>query len=206
MAQCIKNLANICEDADWIPALAQWVKGSSIAVSRGVGCRRSSDPTLPWLWYRLAATALIQPLAWKLPNVMGAALKKINKKVSTGALRHTGTPCFQKHTHIYTYIHTYIHTCAPAGPCVFYMQDVVLEFRKAASSKPGISHFPELWLSPPIAQNQSWREVASSGLWAPPPSSWLLFPPSVVTDLAAPCQPHPNPRKLGKSHKTRRTT
>ena len=51
-------------------------QGSSIAVSCGVGCRCGSDLVLLWLWYRLAAAALIQPLAWELPYAMGMALKK----------------------------------------------------------------------------------------------------------------------------------
>ena len=42
------------------PGLARWVGGSAVA----------------WLWYRLAAEALIQPLAWKLPYAMGVALKE----------------------------------------------------------------------------------------------------------------------------------
>ena len=29
---------------------------------------------LLWLWYRLAATGLIQPLAWELPDAVGAGL------------------------------------------------------------------------------------------------------------------------------------
>ena len=33
-----------------------------------------------WLWYRLAATALIGPLAWEPSHVMGAALKRQWKK------------------------------------------------------------------------------------------------------------------------------
>ena len=32
-----------------------------------------------WLWYRPAATALIRPLAWKLPHAMVMALKRENK-------------------------------------------------------------------------------------------------------------------------------
>ena len=42
-----------------VPALAQWAKGSGVAVSCGVGCRHSSDLALPWLWCRPAAVALI---------------------------------------------------------------------------------------------------------------------------------------------------
>ena len=52
-------------------------------MSCSVGHRHGSDPTLLWLWCRPEATALIQPLAWELPYVMGAALKrqKDQKKV-----------------------------------------------------------------------------------------------------------------------------
>ena len=45
-------------------------------MSCGVGRRGSSDPTLLWLWRRLAATASIRPLAWEPPYAMGVALKK----------------------------------------------------------------------------------------------------------------------------------
>ena len=47
--------------------------GSGVAVSCGVGCRRSSDPVLLWLWLRPVATALIRPPAWEPPFPMGAA-------------------------------------------------------------------------------------------------------------------------------------
>ena len=36
-------------------------------MSCGVGLRGGSDPVLLWLWTRLAAIALIQPLAWEPP-------------------------------------------------------------------------------------------------------------------------------------------
>ena len=49
-------------------------------MSYGVDHRRSSDPTLLWLWYSLAAVALIYPLAWELPYALDAALKKKKKK------------------------------------------------------------------------------------------------------------------------------
>ena len=48
-----------------------WV--GSLAVSYGVGQRRSSDPALLWLWLRPAATALIGPLVWEPPYAMGEA-------------------------------------------------------------------------------------------------------------------------------------
>jgi len=41
------------------------------------------DPELLWLWRRLAATALIRPLAWEPPYAAGAAqemAKKTKKK------------------------------------------------------------------------------------------------------------------------------
>ena len=46
----------------------------------GVGRRRGSDPMLLWLWRKLAATALIRPLAWEPPYAMGVALGKTKKK------------------------------------------------------------------------------------------------------------------------------
>ena len=42
----------------------------------GAGHRPSLDPVLLWLWHRLAAVALIQPLAWELPYATGVTLKK----------------------------------------------------------------------------------------------------------------------------------
>ena len=44
------------------PHSVDW--GPGIAMSCGGGHRCGSDPPLLWLWGRLAATALIQPLAW----------------------------------------------------------------------------------------------------------------------------------------------
>ena len=51
-----------------------------MAVSYGVGCRHDLAPMLLWLWWRPAATALIQPLAREPPYAMSAALKKTKKK------------------------------------------------------------------------------------------------------------------------------
>ena len=57
---------------------------SGIAVSCGVGQRLGLDAVLLWLWCRLAAAALIRPLAWEFPQAIGVALKsKTNKKTPT---------------------------------------------------------------------------------------------------------------------------
>ena len=45
-------------------------------MSCGVGQRHSLDLALLWLWCRLAAKALIQPLAWEPPHAVGTDLKK----------------------------------------------------------------------------------------------------------------------------------
>ena len=42
-------------------------------MSCDVGHRRGLDLALLWLWYRLAATAQIRPLAWELVYATGAA-------------------------------------------------------------------------------------------------------------------------------------
>jgi len=49
-------------------------------VSCGVGRRHNSDATLLWLWWRLAAVAPIQALAWEIPYATGLALKKKKEK------------------------------------------------------------------------------------------------------------------------------
>ena len=54
--------------------------GAGVAVSCGVGGRHGSDLLLLWLWCRLAAAALIRPLAWELPYAVGVALKRKGKK------------------------------------------------------------------------------------------------------------------------------
>ena len=50
MAQWLTNPTRNHEAMGSIPALAQWVKGSGVAVSCGVGCRCGSDLALLLLW------------------------------------------------------------------------------------------------------------------------------------------------------------
>ena len=59
-----------------IPGLPQWVKDP---VSCGIGHRQDLDLALLWLWCRLAAIALIGPLAWEPPQPTGSALKSKKK-------------------------------------------------------------------------------------------------------------------------------
>ena len=67
-------------DVGLIPGLAQWVKGSGVAMSCDVVHRCNSDPALLWLWRRPAAMAPIQPLAWKITYATGAALQSKKQK------------------------------------------------------------------------------------------------------------------------------
>ena len=49
-------------------------------MSCNIGCRHGLDLVLRWLWCRLAAIALIRPLAWELPYATGEALKSKKPK------------------------------------------------------------------------------------------------------------------------------
>ena len=73
MAQQLTNPTRIHEDAGLIPGLAQ---GSGVAMSCGIDQRCGSDSEVLWPWCRSAAVTPIQPLAYKLPYAVGAALKR----------------------------------------------------------------------------------------------------------------------------------
>ena len=58
-------------------------------MSCDVGCRPGLDPELLWLWWRPAATALIQPLAWEPPYAVSAALKRQKDQKKCTQYMHT---------------------------------------------------------------------------------------------------------------------
>jgi len=61
-----------------ITGLAQWVKGSRIAIICSVDCRNSSNLALLGLQPRMTPAASVS-LAWELPYATEPALKRQNK-------------------------------------------------------------------------------------------------------------------------------
>ena len=80
------NPTNIHEDKSLIPGLAHRVE--DLAISCGVDQRSCSDPTMLWLWCKLASVALIRPLAGKLRNEESEAQKQKKKKKKKKKVHH----------------------------------------------------------------------------------------------------------------------
>ena len=78
MAQQVKNLSSIHEDLG--SSSVCW--GSGVTTSYGIGHRCGLDLVLLWLYHRLAAIALIRPLAWEFLYVADAGLKRPKKKLT----------------------------------------------------------------------------------------------------------------------------
>ena len=73
------NLTSIHEVLGLKLGWAQWVKFLALLPFAVVW-------PLLWLWHRLAAAALIQPLAWELPYATGVALKRKKEKKRNNGL------------------------------------------------------------------------------------------------------------------------
>ena len=86
VAQQVQNPTQCPWGCGFDPCPCSVGEGSSVALSCSVGLRRRSDPTRLWLWWRPAAAALIQLLAWERPYAAGVAVKR--KKLILGGLYH----------------------------------------------------------------------------------------------------------------------
>ena len=90
VAQWVKNLTQCLWGYRSDPWPCSVGRGSNTAASCGRGCRCGSYLALLWLWHRLAAAALIQPLDWELPSAAGVTIKrkKSNKVMILSWARH----------------------------------------------------------------------------------------------------------------------
>ena len=103
-------------------------------MSCGVGCKCGSDLASPqihklWLWHRLAAVALIWPLAWELPYAMGVALKKKHAHTHTHTHTHTNHAVFynsQMHHQAVWYFFI-IHKCITKQSVTFFLIRTIAE-------------------------------------------------------------------------------
>ena len=141
-------------------------------MSCGVGHRRGSDPVLLWLWCRLAAIALIQPLAWEPPYAAAVALKKAKEKKFTSRDSLPLRELPGQHAPI---SHSRSH-----GPDVHLAQPGSLLLCSAFSvpSQPDVAHvcvqtlrtvYACLMLAPPGLNYHSFpMSLGSSWFWAPP--------------------------------------
>ena len=116
VAQKVTNPTSIHEDAGSIPGLTQWQE-SGVAVSCSVGHRRGSDPALLWLWHRVAAAALIRPLAWEVPYATRPALKSKKKRKKQTNKQTKNQPTNQPTKkpipgrHLYDEVELYLEIC-----------------------------------------------------------------------------------------------
>ena len=71
------------EDVHSIPGLSQWVRDLVLLRAVVYVAEVPWIPTLLWLWCRLPAAALIQPLVQEPPYSVSVALKSKKKKKKT---------------------------------------------------------------------------------------------------------------------------
>ena len=119
-----------------------------------VGRRCGLDPVLLWLWRRLAATALNQPLARKLPYTAGVALKRKKKERKKERLIQCGFGIKEFLSNM-----TYL----PYSHSSFYPQ---IQHRKLVDVRPLISHLSGVWTNTkllPQLHSHYFRSLDSKG-------------------------------------------
>ena len=84
VAQQIKNPTECPWGFRFNPCPTLWVKDPVLTQAVELCHRCNSDLALLWLWCRLAAAALIWPLAWEPPYATGKGLKRQKKKQKAG--------------------------------------------------------------------------------------------------------------------------
>ena len=96
------------------------------------------------------AVALIQPLAWELPNAMGAARKRQKRKQNKQKNEVNGIICFKDEETLERLGNsaeaTHYHVAEQVGMQICVLQDWDLSIEGASSGLTGVPHYADIQL------------------------------------------------------------
>ena len=153
-------------------------------MSCGIGRRRGLDLKLLWLWCRLAATALIWPLAWGLGN-----------SVCHGCGPKKKVQLWNQRVHAFILFFFFFFFLAFIGPYVWHMEvlrlGVQLELHflayTTATATPALSHVFDLhnrswpcWIPNPLSEARDQTHILMDTSWVRYHWAWWELPTFVL--------------------------